>query len=431
MKKTLAVLLSILMLIGCAPIVFATDYNRTTDFTSNFTLQEGSSLTIPSGAMVHIASGVTVTINSGSGMIVSGTLIVNAGGKLVVKGNATVSGTLQNNGTVTGTANINTVNNGTFLHRVDLSAYSDTNEFGEGLLAVSYDVCEDLDPESFQFTSVSSVGGYVNVPHGQYIVVKAHLNDSYLYSFNAKYGANGFDDAREAVYFNGAEMQYTGTSHNVDGYTDTSFEDYHGHYIKVGASGTVSYQPISMDSAYKNAPAKYFTSRLTRYTVLLPSKDEAYTVQATNGATGAVEVKAGDSISFMVKVGADYSQSDFRVYAYDSLKWVDATTDEIIATASGDGSTGVVQFENGNDSFGYNEKTGMYTIKNVQSNYKVIVVGVIANKYVDIFQSVIDLIQRLFNTFKDVFEQFANALSSLGISFGGNTEPAEDTGAEG
>ncbi len=429
MKKITALLLCLLMTLSFASVAFAAADTIEGTIVGDTVLTNDSQ--VLSGTTLTIEAGATLTVARSTELAVTGSLIIKDGGALDVNGSLTVTGaitveaggTLDNKNGVTVVAgsgsiindgffvnakNVTVSGRAIFKHKVTFGAYNDANSF-DGLLEVRYASTDNIDADEQNFTLAAEDGTTSTyVYNGYYLLVQAHLDDSRLN--NDKYGANGFDDSREEIYFNGSKItNYTGLSHEVIGGVDSSYEGKYAYSLPITTAGDVDYEPISLTD-------ESFKSRLTRYTVMLPSKDDSYKVVRTDGQSGNLEVKAGDSLSFKVEVYEGYKQSDIKVYAYDTLKWTDFTTDEIISLA-GDIDSGVYEFDPSQKQFYLDTSTGIYKISDVQSNYKVIVVGIVSDKMIDIFSSVMDLVQRLIETFKDVFEQLSALFQSLGINF--------------
>ena len=228
MKKTLAVILSLVMLLCCVPFAAnAADEPVSTlvEWSENHTikatneLQSNVNYTIKKGYTLTIASDVTVIVP------LSCTLIVEEGATLRVYGKMTVQGQLRVEGLIErgGAEKITVDDTGSTMVAVRFPALAD--EGLSGRISVSYGVSTTGDPyadlqEGFALKSVSDSGETVYVSLNEYVYVKAAINEP-----DPAY--DKFDDALMQVYVNNMPQAYGQGVYN----------------FKVVSSSNLSYSP--------------------------------------------------------------------------------------------------------------------------------------------------------------------------------------------
>lgn len=374
MKKTLAVILSLVMLLCCVPFAAnAADEPVSTlvEWSENHTikstneLQSNVNYTIKKGYTLTIASDVTVIVP------LSCTLIVEEGATLRVYGKMTVQGQLRVEGLIErgGAEKITVDDTGSTMVAVRFPALAD--EGLTGRISVSYGVSTTGDPyadlqEGFALKSVSDSGETVYVSLNEYVYVKAAINEP-----DPAY--DKFDDALMQVYVNNMPQSYGQGVYN----------------FKVVSSSNISYSPWTNDNDF-----------LSTFEILLPT-GEGYAVYGREGEQSAlgetVKLKYGQTFSFKVEIEPEYDMSAYEVYIYNGYGWTNL-----------DPSQDLADIEPAKpDEYGY------YSIKDVKGPHTVYVVGVVANETILMVGNILDMVK---NIFEMISAFFAEILGFFGLA---------------
>lgn len=369
MKKTLSVILAVLMVVCCLPM--AAFAENTYEFTVSGSFESSNQL--ESGNTYRIASGVTMTVPTGLTVYLPSNtkLFVEAGAKLVVNGQlTTIDGSqLYIHGVLVGAANVGGSGECLAQYRFPSLASQGlvNNETGEDRIAVSYSTSTNGNAYEDQknplkYTPVPNSGANVYIPLNQYVYIKAHIIEPDE-TKDIKY-----DDALMNVYANGVGVQFTQGS----------------HIMRVGSSADITYGNWTTDDDF-----------LQTYKVYLPS-NKGYTVYGRNGEhsePGAtVYLKYGQSFSFKVEIEPEYDMSKYEVYIYNGYGWTDLDTETIlkdIAPAKP-------------DEYGY------YNIDSIKGDTTVYVIGVVKNETITLVGDILSMIRSIFETIRALFEQFKN-----------------------
>lgn len=369
MKKTISVILAVIMALCCMPFAaFAADTDTVFDKSGMF----ASSDQLVSGKIYRIESGVTMTVPSEMTLYIptGAKLYVDENAKLVVNGNIVTQPGSQMyiEGVLVGAANVG--GSGECYAQYRFPALSDeglVKADGTPRIKVSFAAsvngnAYDDQQSPLTFTSVPDAGAKVYIPLNQYVYIKAHIIEPDE-TKDVK-----FDDALMNVYANGVGVQYTQGS----------------HIMKVGSSADITYGNWTTDDDF-----------LSTYKIYLPS-NKGYTVYGRNGEHSelgeTVYLKYGQSFSFKVEIEPEYDMSQYEVYIYNGYGWTDLDTDTLlkdIAPAKP-------------DEYGY------YNIESVKGDTTIYVIGVVKNETITLVGDILSMIRSIFETIKAFFEQFAN-----------------------
>ncbi len=373
MKKTLAVVLSVVMLLCCVPFMsFAADVHS---FTQNgkfenanefvlekyngcktFSIPEGVTMTVPSEITLFIPNGTVLRVEEGGKLNVIGEIVVLSGGTLFVEG------FIQN------PSNVTVNGNGTALAELRFPALDKTSGLidstGKARIQVSYgsstngNIYEDQQG-TVVFQKVSESGATVMAPLNQYIYIKAEIVEP-----DAKY--DKFDDSLMNVYINGIGIPFTQGS----------------HHTMLTTAGDISYSKWVKDDDFLNT-----------FNIYLPT-GEGYTVYGREGEQSAegetVKLKYGQAFSFKVELEPEYDMSAYEVYVYNGYGWTNLDTTELlkdIAPAKP-------------DEYGY------YHIEEVKGEHTIYVVGVMKNETMLMVGNLLDMLKNFFEMFSEFFKSF-------------------------
>lgn len=371
MKKTLAVILSLIMLVCCIP--FSANAADTStglvEWSENHTikatneLQSNVNYTIKKGYTLTIASDVTVIVPLSCTLIVEEGATLRVYGKMVVQGQLRVEGLIEKGGA----EKISVDDTGSTMIAVRFPALAD--EGLTGRIEVAYGVSKTGDPyenlqEGFAYTAVADAGETVYVELNQYVYVKASIKEP-----DPAY--DKFDDSLMKVYVNNMPQAY--------GQGCYSF--------KVVSSSDISYSPWTSDNDF-----------LSTFNIYLPT-GEGYAVYGREGEQSAlgetVKLKYGQTFSFKVELDPEYDMSVYEVYIYNGYGWTNL-----------DPSQDLADIEPAKpDEYGY------YTISEVKGEHTVYVVGVVANETLLMVGNILDMV-------KNIFEMIAGFFAEILAFFG-------------
>ena len=374
MKKTISVLLALIMLLSCSPIllgtVFAAGTNITFDTSGDMAdnLRSGYRYTIPSGVTMTVPADVTVSIP------LSTTLTVEEGGKLIFNGTINVAGTSSAYGTldVKGTiVNVEDNNISTGKYGVAQAHVRFPSLATVGLAdcievwyatSTSGNAYENQTP-GFTYVKVSDDGADIPLPLNQYLYIKADIIKDGDYT-NQKY-----DDGLMNVYLNGVPIPYAAESHRT----------------MLVSAGDITYSRWANDDAF-----------LKTYRISLTS-GKGYTVYGREGEEGTAYIKWGQPFSFRVEVDEEYqmSGSTLEVYLYNGYGIVDYNhdTSQTVHPMTPDAS-------------------GYYKIPAVISDYTVYV------SMLSIDDATVTKVGGILQTVRSIFEMIINFFRQIANAFG-------------
>ncbi len=380
MKKTLAVILSVIMLVCSVPFVFAAEqinYTANGSFVSSnelisgntYIVNEGVTMTVPSSITLYIPTGAVLRVAEGARLNVLGQIVVLDGGSLFIEG------------FLYGSANVTVNGSGSALCELRFPALDKTSglidKSGNARIKVSYGSSENGNIYEDQqgtvvYQDVSVNGTSVMAPLNQYVYIKADIWEPVT-------GIDKFDDALMNVYFNGVGIPYTQGS----------------HHTLLTTSGDISYSKWVKDDDFLNT-----------FNIYLPT-GEGYTVygregeQSSDGET--VKLKYGQSFSFKVEIDPEYDMSAYEVYIYNGYGWSNLDTSTLlkdIAPAQP-------------DEYGYyhiGKDTG------IQGEHTIYVVGVVKNETLLMVGDILDMIRNVFEMIAAFFEELFSFLDFSGGS---------------
>lgn len=374
MKKTLAVILSVVMLVCCIPFsVNAADsqsvvWNENKIISEtyileshhNYTLQSGYTLTVNSGTSLYIPKDCTVTIMDKATLFCNGSIYVE--GSLIIDG-------IINGGN---SSQIYVLTGGSAKAAV---RFPDLKSLGlEKRITVSYGVTEsgnayEDQQEDFEWNPLETIGGTVYCPINQTVHVKAEILED-------EPPFDKYDDSKMTVFVNGIAAPYGQGSVN----------------FAVTSSVNISYRAWDKDDNFLNT-----------FKIHLPT-GEGYAVYGREGEQSAlgetVTLKYGQSFAFKVELEPEYDMSAYEVYIYDGYGWI-----------SLDPSQDLSGLEPAKpDDYGY------YLIDSVKGDCQVYVTGVAKNETILMVGSILDMVKNIFDMISGFFQEI---LAFLGISFGG------------
>ncbi len=376
MKKTLAVILSVVMLVCCIPFAFAAEqtvYTANASFTSSnelvsgntYVINDGVTMTVPSNLTLYVPSGAVLRVSEGARLNVIGQIVVLDGGALMVEG------------FLYGASNVTVNGMGSALCELRFPSLSGEagliDKTGEPRISVSVgsssngNIYEDQQG-TVTYEAVSKNGGSVMVPLNQYVYIKAEIKEPVT-------GIDKFDDALMNVYFNGVGIPYTQGS----------------HHTLLTTSGDISYSKWVRDDDFLNT-----------FNIYLPT-GEGYTVYGREGEQSAdgetVKLKYGQSFSFKVEIDPEYDMSSYEVYIYNGYGWANLDTSTLlkdIAPAQP-------------DDYGYYHIGGD---TGIQGEHTIYVVGVVKNETLLMVGDILDMIRNIFEMITAFFAEFFGFLGT-------------------
>ena len=381
MKKTLAVILSIIVLACCIPFsanaAEQITYSANGSFSSSDELVSGNTYIVDSGITMTVPSSITLYVPTGA------VLRVAEGGKLNVLGQIVVldGGSLLIEGFIYGASNVTVNGSGTALAEIRFPALDNSSGLigkdGKARITVAYgsstngNIYEDTQG-TVVYNNVSTAGASVMAPLNQYIYIKADI-------IEPEVGFDKFDDALMNVYFNGVGIPYTQGS----------------HHTLLTTSGDITYSKWVNDDDFLNT-----------FNIYLPT-GEGYTVYGREGEQSAdgetIKLKYGQSFSFKVEIDPEYDMSAYEVYVYNGYGWSNLDTSTLLK----DIAPAVP------DEYGY------YHIDSVKGEHTIYVVGVVKNETLLMVGDILDMIRNVFEMITSFFEEI---FAFLGLSFGDNAQ---------
>lgn len=395
MKKTLAVILSIIMLVCCIPFsASAAEITKLESFrfgettegqNPDDTIATGDTVNIgdgqkvvvaevPFGTTLYVSSNAKLIVKRNSTLKVNGSLVVLSGGYLEVQGSLMGADNIFTNGSGRACAEIRFPTLETSQGLIDGNGKSRINV--SYAVSTTFDASEDLKPGfSANFDKESNkigMGGTkILVDLKQYLYVKAEIAEPEGIHYDK------YDDSKFDVYINSVSTPFSAGV----------------HYTCVTTGIDISYGSWKEDSYYLNT-----------FNIYLP-QGEGYTVYGRGGeqsATGeTVKLKCGQAFAFNVEIDPEYDMSSYEVYVYNGYGWTDLDTSTLLK----DIAPAVP------DDYGY------YHIPEVTGEYTIYVVGVVKNETLLMVGDILDLVRNMFEMIRGFFEEI---MAFFGISFGGN-----------
>lgn len=382
MKKTISVLLALIMLLSCSPVLlgvaFADDSTLVTFPESrefefepmnellsgyNYVIPDGVTMTVPVGKTLYVPNSCTLTVQRGGELVLAeengqyGEIIVSQ------SGNLTVDGTIVGAEHVTGSGIRQAQIRFPSLAQVGLKDTDQSYVRVWYATSTSGNAYENITP-GFSYLRVPDEGADIYCPLNTYLYIIADIvkdGDE----LNKKY-----DDSLMNVYLNRVSVDYAGESHRT--------------YLQ--SAGDITYSGWTNDDAF-----------LRTYRVSLPS-GTGYTVYGRDGEEGTAYVKWGKPFAFRVEVDDDYQMSSttMDVYIYNGY--------------------GIVNYDYNNPNQGTTtpstpDASGYYYIPAVDSDMTVYVsmlsitdeqvtkVGGILQTVRSIFEMIINFFRQIANTF--------------------------------
>ncbi len=421
MKKTIAVLLSCIMLLACVPFTASAaeqTFNGTGMIQTPETINAGTTYIISGTYTVN----TTITVMQGAEIIIQdgGSLVfVGETGRLVNSGTVTVkrNGTLALNGIGSG-AQATLVNNATGVIILDNSSLA---SLGKNSQAFNYGNMKNLDRMDIKGTLTHQV----TIPgsfHADYSYVETFNNKNFTTDFAVSYyipqeGDEALDYTNESKYELNPTEKTVSVIHGQKLYIMiTPEEGLEGDWCDVGrmqltAGGqnvpVTEHEEIPNDrGVFCVTPANalelgiYSTSYkdlVKIFEIILPNT-EGYYVISKDGDVDEATVEYGKVFSFRVVLSPEYDKSDSYVY--------------------------VNAFYMEPDEYGYYDVTGpivdegMATNGGVQEDIEIQVMGVSSNESQAMMGSLVGFIQQIFSVIEEIFSYFLGIFDGLGEGFG-------------
>ena len=373
MKKTISVLLAVLMIVMCVPLTAGaattknlTAFQATLSSTeaSQWIIPAGVTVTVPNGSSLSIQDGVTLTVAEGGTLNLLGSCNVLEGGTLLVDGNIiNAAAKLHANADASW---------GVAKARVRFPALSDYGLRGKIRVSVaSGNAYDDLNPDFiYNNIDIDTAGQDLYFPLNKMLFIKAEV---------IEHGdENKYDDQYQLVYLSGVEVPYGQGMHS----------------IMLGNAGDISFSEWDEEAC------------LRQFKIEIPAKD-GYAVYGRYGEQSlgsAVYLKYGKPFSFRVDVDPDYDKSPYAVYIVEGYG-INESPSNLIKN---------LQLEPAAP-----DADGYYTIPSVKSDYTIYVLGVIDNATVDKVSGIFEMVKNVFDMIVRFFKQL---LGMLGINTAANAD---------
>ena len=407
MKKTISVVLAVIMILAVCPVVsfaagtWATgrtigsgEYEEAINTTGTGTVTIGGTVTMKNS--LTVTAGVTLKVTGGATLVMTG-----ANAKLSIAKNATVL--VENGGTVLMQSGSSFENNGT----IDLKAGSNFN-INSGSKCYNNSVIDNI--------------SRISVNENGYLAHRVSLPNSFSTNYRASetWNRKAMTIQFSPAYYLDADAQsdteyltakYTAVQTVAGGYTDVYVEhntkiyvkitvpEGDGDFIDIGRMKlTAGGQTVNCDrGVFMITPLNAMTvdvistkyaDSVTIFKIELP-KTDGYYVALMDGTVGETNVEFGKTLQFHVVVGPDYDKSTYSVYV----------------------NTAELQ----PDEYGYYDVTepidndgNMATAGGVQQSLTIKVMGVTSNKLIGTMTDVVGFIQQIFSVIKSIIEFFAD-----------------------
>lgn len=368
MKKILAVVLGILMLVSVLPVAVSGaesyDYTESADFESaddfnantRTIIKSGAEMTIPDEMEMTIEQGKTVRIEAGATLIVLGTLTVEKGAVLEVKGTVVHSERV----TVLGSAPVTYKFENTRLKTLGshlASVYAAYSNDGSSYADVS---------ENVTWSSNLVSGGEFTAPLNSYVYIRTVFNQPTVAGYEkAETAPTVYDNTKLKVYADGIELEVKQGS----------------RIFQATTAASITYSDWN-DTDY-----------LYDYKFYVPD-GAGYTVHGTNGETsayGAIKVPAGSDFRFRIEVDGDYDMSKYELYYWEGYTF--------------DSESGQDKIDNGDAKLLTADSDGYYTISSVYTDNTIYVTGIVSNETIETASSILDILRNALNVIKTFFER--------------------------
>ena len=409
MKKVLSIILCAVMLFSCMSFaaIAADPYTITSNFYESNQLESGTAdapnvYTIPSGAIVNVPSDITLYIPANAELVVEegATLRVFGTVSVLKKGELTVRGALENSSKVLCEGNMDDALAGKATVRLNFANLKDFGLVGrETPVTVSYFTSTD-DKAEAKVNDGSLAANVINISTIEEDNYNTFVNLNETLFIKVAIGEpeppkDKYDDGAITVFANGIGIAYASGWHRV----------------KATTSMDITY------TTWRNGhDSDFYTTKLISFPT-----GEGYEVIGRDGETaddGAVKVKYGDSFSFRVEIDEAYDMSDYKVYVYNGYGWLKINPNQSAAgeeVIEGEGSSPLGDFlPIDGVPAAVPDADGFYTIKNVNGDITIYVVGVVKNATINLIGNILETIRNIFNMIKEFFEGLFGA-----FNFGG------------
>ncbi|MBQ7688275.1 MAG: hypothetical protein IJT27_03545 [Clostridia bacterium] len=382
MKKTLSVILAVLMLIACMPFVLADDVTYFTDesgvFSGTDVLVSGATYEIVSGAKMTVPAGVTLNIPLNCTLRVAEGATLQVDGEITVSKSGDYAGRLEVYGHIINGWNVN--GQGDRIAYVTFPGLASAGYSPDTLWV--YQATgggrSDYLTDGFSYSKVPVDGAVIPCPLNGYLFIKTDIVK------DGDYIDAQWDDAK---------MNVTVTNHGKMSVGDEGIK-----YVQIVDAGTVGYSRWTSDDDF-----------LKEYSVTL-TDGKGYTLYDEDGNTGTVNAKFGKTFIFRVEFDSDYSYS--------------STTAEVILY----NGAGVVTYDSQAGGIALHpDDFGWYRIERVTGDYTVYVSALPMND--DTVIKVGGIFQTIKNIFNMILEFFRQLAGSLGINVGGSSSAETTTAA--
>lgn len=374
MKKLLSVLLTVVMLLGCASVAFAdgetiTLTNTTNDGTLEYT-----------DATIIIPAGVVFT-NTGTIRLHRGSFVVNAGGTFDNKGSfivddytaVTVKGTFNNYITLPGSTSVTyAASTPTF----DRNTHVVNFEYGYLLKSAMSADDDYLTKENYHS------GSEIPVPYG----------DTLYIMITAKEGS------KDVNYLDTSRIQLWGGTGSI--INSSAVDNTRRGIFVVTPKSAASYSPVSLK----------YADLVTQFDIELPAKEGVYTVKTDKGETGHAIVNYGELLTVTVELEPDYDESEISMY----ISGIELKPDkygyyDINTVYADDGTTLIVNSKNGTVS----QDGVVVTTYGIRAPFSMIVMGAMKNETKQKFTNVLSYLRQIFEVFMEIFNSLKESLGGL------------------
>ncbi len=377
MKKTLAVILSVLMIACCIPfsVNAATEVQWTAPVEikesnplvsgTNYTLKSGNLLTVPSNITLYIPADSVVTIEQGA--------TLRCHGRIVVYGQLIVNGVIEGDGAshieATGTGSATAAVRFPSVETMDKSDLTGKIRVLYGVTEdgnVYEDMEEDFNWQELDDPNVRTIPCSLN----QFVHIKVEIIED-------EPPFDKYDDSKMTVFVNGVEVPY--------------------------GRGSCSFRvTTAVDIAFRGWTGE--NDFLNTFNIHLPS-GEGYAVYGREGEQSAVgetvQLRYGQPFAFRVEIDPEYDMSVYEVYIYDGYGWIslDPNNQDL---------SGITPAKP--DKYGY------YVIDSVKGELQIQVKGVVKNETILMVGSILDLVKNIYDMIAGFFQEI---LAFFGLAAGG------------
>lgn len=413
MKKTIAVILSVLMLICSIPftagavrfginldvpaegtenVEFITS-NITVGKVSDSTLESNTTYVICNGATLtfralntcYVPQGTTIYVAEGGTINAEGTLVIDEGAAIIVKKGGTLKAVtrlevyhnadLYVEGTLRGAENVFVASTANAEVAITFTSLKKTGN--EGKVKISYASSKDAglsEDQTLEFITIADLSKDVVIwaPLNQFFYVKAEIIED-------EEGVDKYDDSLFKIYLNEFEIPFSAGSHP----------------FMATSAGEVSYSVWTKPSDFYNT-----------YSIYLPS-GEGYAIYGRGGEQWkdgeTPKLKHGQAFSFRIEVEPEYDMSAYEVYVYNGYGWINLDPNN-------GALAGIAPAQP--DEYGY------YHIDAIKGDTTIYVSGIMKNETLLMIGDILDMVKGIFEMFSGFFQEI---LGYIGAIFGGGT----------